>query len=84
MKQADAIREFANTTYIEPARRAGLKRVTIRAGDVHSQMGLRDRMPAVAGGLGATTFATAYRLKCVDRTGPHNGADLTLTFEIQP
>lgn len=84
MTHAEEIREFVNKTYIEPARVAGTKLVTVRAGTVHSDMKLRDRMPAVASALGASTFETAYRVKCLSRTGPHNGANLTFTFEVEP
>ena len=47
-------------------------------------MQLKDRMPAVASALGAKAFETAYRVKCIGRTGPHNGANLTFTFEVEP
>ena len=49
-----------------------------RVGDVHTGMKLRDRMPAVAGALGAKVFETTYGVKCVGRTGPHNGAKSNL------
>ena len=84
MTQADEIRAFVNATYIAPARTAGTRRVQVRAGTVHAQMKLRDRMPAVASALGATTFETTYRVRCVERQGPHNGANLTFTFELLP
>jgi 5-methylcytosine-specific restriction protein B len=79
---ADLIREFVNHHYIVPARTAGKKQVTVRAGDVHSAMKLKDRMPAIASALGATTFETKYGVHCVGRTGPHNGANLTFTFDL--
>jgi 5-methylcytosine-specific restriction protein B len=84
MNKADAIRQFVNAQFIEPARLAGTKQVTVRAGDVHAAMHLKDRMPAVASALGAKTFETDYRVRCVSRAGPHNGANLTFTFEVQP
>ena len=84
MAQADLIREFVNSRYIEPARAARTTRVTVRAGDVHREMQLKDRMPAVASALGAKAFETTYGVKCVERTGPHNGANLTFTFEVEP
>ena len=60
MTQADAIRQFVNSTYIEPARLAGTKQVLVRAGTIHTAMGLKDRMPAVAGALGGA-LAHAFR-----------------------
>lgn len=84
MSTADGIRQFVNVNYIRPARNAGTKQVVIRAGDIHSAMKLKDRMPAVASALGAKIFETDYRVRCVSRTGPHNGANLRFTFEIVP
>lgn len=84
MNKADSIRQFVSDHYIEPARIAGAKQVTVRAGTVHTEMKLKDRMPAVASALGAKTFEVAFRVRCIERTGPHNGANLTFTFEIQP
>lgn len=84
MNQASAIRQFVNDQIIEPARRRGITQVIVRAGDVHVAMGLKDRMPAVASALGAQTFEVEYRVRCLARTGPHNGANLTFTFEVQP
>jgi 5-methylcytosine-specific restriction protein B len=73
-----------NSQYIEPARTAGTKQVSIRAGDVHTAMKLKDRVPAVASDLGAKTFETAYRVRCLGRTGPHNGGNLTFSYEVEP
>lgn len=82
--QADAIRRFVNDRYIEPARSAKTGQVSVRAGTVHAEMKLKDRMPAVASALGSTRFEKEYRVRCVARTGPHNGSNLELTFEIEP
>jgi hypothetical protein len=54
MKQvtADKIREFANRTYVEAARKSGLSQIAIRASDVHAAMKPTDRMPLVCSGAG--------------------------------
>jgi hypothetical protein len=79
---SDLIREFVNRHYIEPARKAGKKQISVRAGEVHSKMLLTSRMPQVCSALGATLFETEYRVKLIQRDGPHNGGNLELTFEI--
>ncbi len=81
---ADTIREFANAKYIEPARRAGATQVTIRAGDIHDEMGLSARMPAVCGAIGANRFQEEYCVKLIKREGPTQGANVYFTFEIPP
>ena len=82
MTLADEIRDFVQQNYIEPARRRGEHEITIRAGEVHSAMKLVDRMPAVCGALGANTFQKECRVRLVKREGPHQGANLRLTFEL--
>jgi len=48
---ADEIRWFVCENYIAPARKRGLRTVRIVSGDVHSRMGLLNRMPAVCSAL---------------------------------
>ena len=48
----DDIRRFVFERYIRPAIDQGRDSITIRAGDVHSMMGLYSRMPAVCSALG--------------------------------
>lgn len=82
MGLADEIREYVLNEYIIPARSRCDSMVTVRAGDVHREMGLRDRMPSVASALGATKFEQYARVRLVRRDGPHQGANLLLTFEV--
>ena len=79
---ADRIRMFALEQYIEPAREAGQRNVTIRAGDVHDAMGLANQMPAVCGGLGTDLFLELGRVRRVGRSGPANGANAQFDFEL--
>lgn len=81
---ADDIRDFVDANYIQPARTAGQAIVRVKAGDVHRAMGLQDRMPAVASALGAKVFESRHRVQCLERTGPHNGANLQFVFEVLP
>ncbi|WP_352635389.1 AAA family ATPase [Mesorhizobium sp. M0496] len=45
--QADLIREHLIERYVDPARRRGDPTITIRAGDVHKELGLSNQMPNV-------------------------------------
>ena len=49
MTQADQIRQFGNKQCIFSARSAGFREVTVRASDMHKEMGLYSRTPAVQG-----------------------------------
>ena len=82
MTQADQIRQFILSHYINPARSAGWKEVTIRAGDVHKEMGLSSRMPAVCSALGGGKLCDLASLSITQRRGPLNGANVFVTFNL--
>jgi 5-methylcytosine-specific restriction enzyme B len=82
MSHADEVRQFCKDNIIEQARRNGKNQVEIRAGDIHKDMGYRNRMPLVCAALGAKKFE---EMACVERlsiTGPSNGANAIFTFRI--
>jgi hypothetical protein len=82
VRQADSIRTFVLQEYIEPARSRGERFVTIRTGDVAKAMGLIHRLPAVCSALRARKFETLAGVKLVKAEGPHQGANLYLTFRL--
>ena len=83
MKQADKIREFVFREYIEPARRRGDTTVTVRAGDVHTKMGLSEGIPAVCSAMGTNKFQYTYGARLVQREGPTNGCNVFFTFDVR-
>jgi len=83
MNQADAIRQFVDAQYIKPARANGTKQFDCPC----RRRPRRDEAEGphasdLASALGAKLFETTYGVKCVGRTGPHNGANLTFTFDL--
>jgi hypothetical protein len=73
-----------NKRYIESARKVGLQRVTIRAGNVPDHMNLNARMPLVCEVLDGRKFAESSRVHVADRKGPRQGANVWLTFDVLP
>jgi 5-methylcytosine-specific restriction enzyme B len=67
MSQADEIRQFVISNYIEPARARGEQHVTVRAGDVHNEMGLKDALPAVCSAIGSAKFSSEAGVHQVGR-----------------
>lgn len=55
-KKADLIRDYCIKTRIEPARLKNEKIVSIRAGDIHTEMKLKNNMLAVCGALQTQIF----------------------------
>lgn len=80
---ADQIRAYVNTAFLEPARRAGKTDVVIVAGDVHADLKLDNRMPAVCSALDAQKFQDQYRVILSTRSGPRQSSTATWRFSIQ-
>ena len=80
---AEQIREYVSRAFIEPARKSGRTEVEIVAGDVHRDMRLENRMPAVCGALDARKFQDEYRVVLGRRSGPKFGATSSWRFSIE-
>lgn len=80
---ADQVRKHCKDVIIDPARHRGEKKITIRAGDVHSAMGYRNRMPLVCSALGAKKFEAFTHVERIDISGPSNGANAVFTFAMK-
>jgi 5-methylcytosine-specific restriction enzyme B len=70
MTQADQIRQYVIHHYIQPARTAGKKLVTIQAGTIHAELQLENRMPNVCSSLDAQKFYEQASVTLVKRSGP--------------
>ena len=79
---ADQIREYVRKEIIVPSRQKGLTIVHIKAGDVHSAIGLQNRMPAVCAALDAEKFLDYAQVILVRRSGPHQGSSAEWVFQI--
>ena len=53
---ADRIRQHVRLRIVEPARQAGVQKVTVRAGAVVRELDVRDRAPAVCSALASKKF----------------------------
>lgn len=84
MNQADQIRQHVNTAFFEPARKAGKASVHIVAGDVHSDLGLKNRMPAVCSAIDARKLQDEYRVFLIKRKGPPQSSTVSWDFELLP
>jgi 5-methylcytosine-specific restriction enzyme B len=79
----DDIREHVIQKHFEPARVAQKKVITLRAGDIHNELSLKQRMPAVCSVLGSNRLEIEARVKRLKVEGPHNGSNALFTYEVQ-
>ena len=81
-KLADQIRRWVNENCIQPARQSGRSEVVVRAGDVHRDMHLKNRLPAVCAALGSGIFLRLASVKEKKVDGPANGATTAFSFVL--
>jgi len=82
MRTADTIREHVIRAHIMPARARGDSTVTIIAGDIHSEMNLKRRLPAVCCALGSVKFEELAEVERMSLEGPILGSSTTFTFKL--
>jgi hypothetical protein len=76
------IRKHVIRTHFETARAAKKTEITLRAGDVHKELGLDQRMPAVCSVLGSNRLEREARVKRLKTAGPHNGSNALFTYDV--
>lgn len=82
MSYADEVRAYCKEHYIEAARHACKKTVSIRSGDVHAALGYKNRYPLVCSAIGSNKFEEMCNVKRISVEGPINGVNTVFTFEI--
>ena len=83
LPRADVIRKYVVDNIIQPARQKGIKQITVRAGDIHREMKLQNRMPAVCGALDAAIFEESANIIVSQRRGPKQSASVEWVLELK-
>ena len=83
MVHSDDIRGYVREQIIEPARQRKQATIHVRAGDVHTAIGLVNRMPLVCAAMDAQKFLDFARVTLIRRTGPHQGASVDCVFALE-
>jgi len=83
---AKSIREYIRTRYMEPARQRRETLVTLRAGDIHRELGLRNRVPNVCQVMESKLLEKEAGVKVSSKQGPPSGrgTTLTVTYTVYP
>jgi hypothetical protein len=82
--QTSRVRRYVRDNYVNPARRAGRSTFRVVVGEVHTALGLQNRVPLVCNALSSRKFLQENSLRMLERTGPPSGQSTTvvLTYEI--
>lgn len=77
---ARSIREHLRKKYFEPARRRHESLVTVRAGDIHRELGLQNRVPNVCQVMESRLLEREANVKVCSKQGPPSGRGTTVTI----
>jgi hypothetical protein len=80
---ADAVRNHVISRYIQPAREAGCRTVTVRAGEVQKELGWWNRVPSVCSALDARIFERMAQTSLVARRGPRQSTTVEWDFGLE-
>jgi 5-methylcytosine-specific restriction protein B len=83
---ATEIRAHLRVKYLDPARRRGETLVTIVAGDIHKELGLRNRVPSVCQVMESKVLEREAGVKVSSKQGPPSGrgTTFTVTYLVEP
>lgn len=81
---AERIRRYALDQYVWPARQAQEQTVTIRVGDLHRELGLISRVPAVCSALKSALFERLAGVILMERTGPIQSTTTQFRYRLEP
>ena len=80
----ERVRQEVIDHWITPARNRGEREITVVSGDVHKQMGLQNRYPAVCGALShrKDEFARRAKVELMRVVGPNPGATTKFVYRL--
>ena len=83
LQPSDRVRNHVKRNYIEPAKNAGKKSLSIRAGVIHKELGFMRRIPVVCSALRSRKFQKNCDIKLSYIDGPNNSTTTTFTYKLK-
>lgn len=80
---SDLVREQASQNHVQTARRKGLDRFSINAGDIQRETKLQNRIPLVCMALKSKKFLQANGIRLISESGPPSGLSTTVTYTYE-
>jgi hypothetical protein len=82
MLPSDRVRDYVKRIYITPAKKNGKETLSIRAGDIHKELGFSRRIPVVCSALRSRKFLKNCDIKLTYVDGPNNSTTTTFTYQL--
>jgi hypothetical protein len=82
-RPSDRVRDHVKRKYIDPAQKDGKKSLSIRAGDVHRELGFTRRIPVVCSALRSRKLQKKCDIELTYVGGPNNSTTTTFTYRLK-
>ncbi|MGD2272745.1 MAG: hypothetical protein PVI06_20275 [Desulfobacterales bacterium] len=82
LSPSDRVRDYVKRKYIDPAKKAGEKTLSIRAGDIHKNLGFSRYIPVVCSALRSRKLTKNCDIELTYIGGPNNTANTTYTYRL--
>ena len=80
---SDRVRDHVKRKYVDPAKKAGKKSLSIRAGDIHRELGFIRRIPVVCSALRSRKFQKNCNIKLAYVDGHNNTTTAKFTYRLK-
>lgn len=80
---SDRVRDHVKRKYVDPAKKAGKKSLSIRAGDIHRELGFLRRIPVVCSALRSRKLQKNCDIELAYVDGTNNTTTATFTYRLK-
>ena len=82
LRPSDRVRDYVKQKYIDPARKSGKKSISVRAGDIHKELGFTRRIPVVCSALRSRKLQKNCDIQLTYVGGPNNSTTTTFAYRL--
>jgi len=83
LRPSDRVRDHVKRKYIDPAKKGGKKTLSLRAGDIHKELGFSRRIPVVCSALRSRKLQKNCNIELTYIGGPNNSITTTYTYKFK-
>jgi hypothetical protein len=83
LRPSERVREYVKHKYVDPAKKAGKKSLSIRAGDIHRELGFLRRIPVVCSALRSRKLQKNCDIELAYVDGINNTTAATFTYRLK-
>ena len=83
LRPSDRVRDHVKRKYVDPAKKDGKKSLSIRAGDIHKELGFSRRIPVVCSALRSRKLQKNCDIELTWVGGPNNSTTTTFAYKLK-